>query len=95
MKIRWIEKKDRDSLDPIFYKLKINQHGLSNIDDYGKYIDKITNSVFVKNEILNVVFNVGTPESVNVLELKDFIDNFVELMQAVKNMMILLVSYQI
>lgn len=79
-KINWIEKKTRFELDPIFNTLRINQHGISNVDlKLAPYIDRVMQPIYIKDDILTVVFNITDQNDISLVTFNSFINEFIEL----------------
>ncbi|QXP60596.1 hypothetical protein [Olleya sp. HaHaR_3_96] len=78
-KINWLENKDVDDLDSIFYQVKINRHSISSIKSYQSYIDKVVSTLFLKNGFSHYVLDIGTREDVHIKTLLDLINNITEL----------------
>lgn len=67
-KVTWQKVENFRLLDPIFNEIKTNQHSLSNINRYSRYIDIVTNSLYVKGDDAHLVLNVRTTEEINAKE---------------------------
>lgn len=79
-KINWIEKKTRYELDPIFNTLRINQHGISNVDlKLAPFIDRVMQPIYIKDDILTVVFNITDQNDISLVTFNNFITEFLEL----------------
>ncbi|WP_339874690.1 hypothetical protein [Olleya marilimosa] len=74
-KINWLENKDIDDLDSIFYQVKINRHSISSIKNYQSYIDKVVSTLFLKNGFSHYVLDIRTDEDVHIKTLLDLINN--------------------
>ena len=74
-KVDWIEIKQINDLNPIFYQVKSNRHTISNINSYSQYIDRVMGNLFKKGEKTHYVLNIEKTDDIGFDELKQFIDN--------------------
>lgn len=65
-KIKWLEVKNVNTLDPIFYRIKNTRHAISDIKDYQNYIDNVTNNLYLKEGYAHYVMEILTKEDINV-----------------------------
>lgn len=79
-KIEWLETKNIDDLDSIFYQVKSNQHTISNIDRFAPYIDRVVGNLYSKGDNTHFVLNIEKTEEINFDELKTLMDNIKVLM---------------
>lgn len=73
-KVKWIKTTTIDSLDPIFYKIKMSRHAISDIDKYAKFIDRETESLYTKHGYAHFIINVRKEDDINLQKLISFID---------------------
>ena len=78
-RIRWIDKRHIEELDNIFYQVKINRHSISSIKNFESYIDKVLNTLFIKNGYSHFVLDIKTQDDVNFNSLLDLVNNVREL----------------
>lgn len=67
--VKWIKTIPRDSLDPNLYKLMFSHHTITEANAYASYIDKITNSFFIKNEKAHLVLKVEATSDIKAKDL--------------------------
>lgn len=77
--VEWKEVKLLNDLDNIFYKIKSNRHSISNINAFGPYIDKVINTLYIKDESIHYVIDLKTQEDINVISLINLIDGIQDL----------------
>lgn len=68
-KVRWLKTVSRKSLDPNLYKLMFSHHTISEANLYDRYIDKILNSFFIKNNQAHIVLDVQTTDDIKARSL--------------------------
>ncbi len=68
-KVRWLKTIPRDALDPNLYKLMFSHHTITEADLYAEYIDKVTNSFFIKNNSAHLVLKVQTTQDIKAKDL--------------------------
>jgi hypothetical protein len=68
-KVKWIRTMSRDELDPNLYKLMFSHHTITETNNYGEFIDKITNSFFIKNAKAHLVLDVQTKAEIKAKDL--------------------------
>lgn len=68
-KVKWFRTMSRDELDPNLYKLMFSHHTITEADNYGEFIDKITNSFFIKNDKAHLVLDVQTKDEIKAKDL--------------------------
>jgi hypothetical protein len=68
-KIKWFRTMSRDELDPNLYKLLFSHHTITEADNYCEYIDKITNSLFIKNDKAHLVLDVQSKDEIRAKDL--------------------------
>ncbi|MDR6781917.1 restriction system protein [Pedobacter africanus] len=78
-KVKWMEVKNVDSLDPIFYKIKNTRHAISDIKPYQNYIDNVTNNLYLKQGYAHYVLEILTTDDINV-------DSLLTLIQSLKKL---------
>lgn len=81
--VEWKEVKYIEELDNIFYKIKSNRHSISNIDGYSQYIDKVINTLFLKDDNVHYVIDLKTQDDINVISLVNLIDGIQDLINAI------------
>lgn len=74
-KVKWLKEKLMEDLNPIFYRVKRNQHAVSNVNGYAKFIDREVGNLFKKDDNTHYVLSVEKEEDINFDELKSLIDN--------------------
>ena len=80
-RIHWVEERDIDQLDKIFYQIRISRHTISNLSSYDAYIDKIVKTLFLKNGFSHYVLDLQTDDDINFNTLLKLINNIRELTQ--------------
>ena len=84
-RINWVEEKDIDDLDKIFYQIRISRHTISSIKPYEAYIDKVVKTLFIKNEYSHYVLDIQTNEDINFNTLLKLVNNIRVLTQELNN----------
>jgi restriction system protein len=74
-RINWVEEKDIDELDKIFYQIRISRHTISSIKPYEAYIDKVVKTLFIKNDYSHYVLDLQTDKDINFNTLLQLINN--------------------
>lgn len=74
-KVKWIITKSIKDLNPIFYKVKSNQHTISRIDSYAPHIDRVVGTLFKKGDNTHFVLNIDQTDDINFEDLKKLMDN--------------------
>ena len=72
-KVDWVQIQNTNSLDPIFYQIKISRHSISSIKQYQDYIDRVISTFYFKDDFGNFVFEVNKNEDINLSQLVDLI----------------------
>ncbi|MCX6232925.1 MAG: hypothetical protein NTZ33_15455 [Bacteroidetes bacterium] len=80
-KVEWYEIKSMEDLNPIFYKVKSNQHAISSINHYASHIDRVIGNLFKKGDNTHYVLKIDKTDDVNFDELQLLMDNIKILMQ--------------
>lgn len=83
--VKWYEIKYMTDLNPIFYKVKSNQHAISNIKTYAPHIDRIIVNLFEKDDNTHYVLNIDKTEDVNFDELQSLMDSIKTLINNINN----------
>lgn len=81
--VDWKEIKNIQELDNIFYKIKSNRHSISKIDGYSQYIDKVINTLFLKDDNVHYVIDLKTQEDINVRSLLNLIEGIQDLINII------------
>jgi len=68
-KVIWGDTILRDNLDPFLYKLMFTRHTINNANGYAEYIDKLTNSFYIKGDQAYLVLDVKTKNKIGAKEL--------------------------
>lgn len=79
-KVKWIQKSYVDDLDPIFYKIKVSRHAISDINKYASYIDSVTENLYRKGDYSYFVLDINTKDDINVKSLTTLIDTIQNLL---------------
>lgn len=74
-KVAWIELKQLTDLNPIFYRVKSNQHTISNVINYSQHIDRVMGNLFKKGVHTHYVFNIKKTNDISFQELRTLMDN--------------------
>ena len=74
-KVEWFALKSMRDLNPIFFKVKSNQHTISNITDYAPHIDRVMGRLFKKNDKTHFVLNIESPEDIKYDDLEILMRN--------------------
>lgn len=73
-KVQWIETKNTEDLNAIFYQVKMNQHTLSNLDGYAPHIDRVIGNLFQKGDNTHFVLDIEQENKINFDDLKTLMD---------------------
>jgi restriction system protein len=84
-RINWVEEKDIDELDKIFYQIRISRHTISSIKPYETYIDKVVKTLFIKNDYSHYVLDLQTDEDINFNTLLQLVNNIRLLTEELNN----------
>jgi len=68
-KVKWFRSMDRDALDPNLYRLMFSHHAISEADAYADFIDKISNSFFIKDQKAHLILDVKTTDEIKARDL--------------------------
>lgn len=79
--VKWIENNSIWNLDPNFFRLKINQHSISDIGSFAPYIDKIVGSLFKKDDKTHYVLKIEKEEEINFLAVTALMENFKDVLK--------------
>jgi restriction system protein len=74
-KVSWVLQKNIDSLDQVFYEVKITRHAISNVKQYEDFIDRVTSTFYYKDNFGNFVFEINKDEDINLIQLVDLISS--------------------
>lgn len=80
-KVNWVTIKNMTELDPNFFQIKISRHSISNIKQHSVFIDKVYDSLFIKNNQTHFVIDIKTKSDINLkslIELMSLIQKLVE-----------------
>lgn len=83
-KIIWQKQEQFSTLDPIFNKIKTNQHSISNINNYASYIDIVTNSLYYKGDNAHLVLNFRTTNEINAKEFFALGNSLMTVLEAIE-----------
>jgi restriction system protein len=78
-KVKWLKTIRRDDLDPNLYKLMFSHHAITEGSYYGEYIDRITNSFYIKENKANVILEVQSVDEIKAKDLFGFGSETLEL----------------
>lgn len=84
-RVHWVENRDIDELDKIFYQIRISRHTISSINSYDSYIDKVVKTLFLKNGFSHYVLDLKTNEDINFNTLLKLINNIRSITQELNN----------
>ena len=74
-KVEWFALKSMRDLNPIFFKVKSNQHTISNITDYAPHIDRVMGVLFQKSDKTHYVLNIENPDDIKYDDLEILMRN--------------------
>lgn len=80
-KVNWVTIKNMTELDPNFFQIKISRHSISNIKQHSVFIDKVYNSLFIKDNQTHFVIDIKTKGDINLkslIKLMELIQKLVE-----------------
>lgn len=78
-KVNWIENKDIDELDKIFYQIRVSRHTISSVKKYESYIDKVVQTLFMKDGYSHYVMDLATNDDINFKTLLELINRINEI----------------
>ncbi|WP_032135433.1 hypothetical protein [Alistipes onderdonkii] len=84
-KVEWFVRKCMRDLNPIFFKVKSNQHTISNITDYAPHIDRVMGVLFKKNDKTHYVLNIENPDDIKYDDLEILMRNIKTLVRNINN----------
>lgn len=84
-KVSWIKSVKRDSLDPYLYKLMCSHAAISDASPYSNYIDRTLKSVFIKDNLIHVIYDVTTTENIPAINMISFITSAVNTIDVFNN----------
>jgi restriction system protein len=82
-KVQWMEVKNIDDLDPVFYQIKVSRHAISNINSYSAYIDAVTEVLYRKNNYSYYVLDITAEHDINIRPLISLVDNLQHLLELI------------
>jgi restriction system protein len=74
-KVEWLNKIDKQELDPYLFKLFHSHHTISEADKYAPYIDRIIDSLFIKGDQGHLILQVKQKGKIQADLLADFINS--------------------
>lgn len=80
-KVEWLKVVDLDLLDPIFFQVKKNMHGLSNVNVFKFYIDSVIRPLYISNEKIYLNFDIEKETGIPGIEYFSFGSEFIELLK--------------
>lgn len=84
-KVEWFALKSMRDLNPIFFKVKSNQHTISNITDYAPHIDRVMGVLFKKNDKTHYVLNIESPDDIKYDDLEILMRNIKTLVRDIND----------
>lgn len=72
--VKWLKKVYRKQMEPQLFKMMQSHHTITNASDYGLYIDKTLNTLYIKKNTLHSVFNVEVYKDLTYEHLRDLIN---------------------
>jgi restriction system protein len=79
--VRWLKHIKRDALDPNLYKLMFSHHAITEGAYYGEYIDRVTNSFYIKDNKAYVILQVQSADEIKAKDLFGFGSNTLDLVE--------------
>lgn len=77
--VNWSKIVKRDLLDPYLYKLMCSHVAISDACSYSSYIDRTLAPIFVKGDLVHVVYDVTTTETIPATNVINFISSVLNL----------------
>lgn len=74
-KVEWFALKNMHDLNPIFFKVKSNQHTISNITNYAPHIDRVMGVLFQKSDKTHYVLNIESTDDIKYDDLEILMRN--------------------
>lgn len=74
-KIEVLKTVDGDKININLYKALVSHHGISRIDNYGRYILSSIYNVYYWKDKMSIVFNIDLEEDIDPLHLSEFMYN--------------------
>lgn len=84
-KVEWFALKSMRDLNPIFFKVKSNQHTISNITDYAPHIDRVMGVLFKKSDKTHYVLNIENPDDIKYDDLEILMRNIKTLVRNIND----------
>lgn len=78
-RVRWGVVKFIEDLDPNFYKIKMSRHAISSVKENGWLIDKVLESLFVKDGRSHFVLNILKEDPIQLATLTNLVSSITTL----------------
>ncbi|MBQ8298630.1 MAG: hypothetical protein IJX99_01985 [Clostridia bacterium] len=78
--VNWIKIVKRDLLDPYLYKLMCSHAAISDACAYSNYIDRTLSPIFVKDDLVHVVYDVTTTANIPATSIISFISSVLSIL---------------
>ena len=82
-RVEWLEEKAMSDLNPMFYRVKSNQHTISNVSHYAPYIDRVIGVLFQKEDNTHYVLNIEKTDDINFKDLQTLMNNIEALIRGI------------
>lgn len=67
--VNWMEVKNLNELDPIFYSIIQSRHAISKIDKYASYLDKNVRTIYKKGDAAHFIIDVNSRKDIPIFTL--------------------------
>jgi len=84
-KVRWLVTKYLDDLDSVFYQIKKPVQTIFNIKPYQPYLDKITETLFKKDDFVHYVLDLKTKNDIDLNLLVELMESINELAKRINS----------
>jgi len=78
-KVKWLEVKHLDDLDPVFFQIKHPRHAIFDVKEYQPYLDRVTETLYKRNDFVHYVLDIRTRKDIDL-------DLLLQLMESIKKL---------
>jgi restriction system protein len=84
-KVSWFKTVKSNSLDPYFLQIKSSRHAITNINQYSKYVDRMVDNLYRKNDCIHYVIDVKSTEDIDLELWTNFFSSFKKVLSQIDN----------
>jgi len=82
-KVKWIEKLEMKSLDPVFYQVKTTRHAISSVKIFEDYIDRSMRNLYIKDDYCHFIIDIAKKGKINTSDFIDFVASLQQLLKVI------------